>query len=119
MRRGVLMALLVAAALPVLAAPVQIKLWRHDTGDAEMASGRAAVERFNRSQQKWRVVVEAIPQGSYTESITAASLVGQLPCIIAMDQPTVPNSSPEKAKVLNATLPAFSSAPEPSYQPRR
>lgn len=85
----------VLAAVPAASfaagAPVQIKLWRHDTGDAEMASGRAAVERFNRSQSKWKVVVEAIPQGSYTESITAASLVGQLPCIIAMDQPTVPN----------------------------
>lgn len=89
--RRVTVAALAACALPVLAAPVEIRLWRHDTGDAEMAAGRAAVERFNRAQQQWKVVVEAIPQGSYTESITAASLVGQLPCIIAMDQPTVPN----------------------------
>ncbi|TWI50185.1 carbohydrate ABC transporter substrate-binding protein, CUT1 family (TC 3.A.1.1.-) [Pseudoduganella flava] len=86
-----MVAVLAACAVPVLAAPVEIRLWRHDTGDAEMAAGRAAVERFNRAQQQWKVVVEAIPQGSYTESITAASLVGQLPCIIAMDQPTVPN----------------------------
>ncbi|QBE65875.1 sugar ABC transporter substrate-binding protein [Pseudoduganella lutea] len=82
---------LAALALPVLAAPVEIRLWRHDTGDAEMAAGRAAIERFNRSQGRWKVVMEAIPQGSYTESITAASLVRQLPCVIAMDQPTVPN----------------------------
>lgn len=96
-----------AAALPVLAAPVTIKLWRHDTGDAEMAAGRAAVERFNRSQDRWKVVVEAIPQGSYTESITAASLVGQLPCIIAMDQPTVPNFAwAGHVRALDALLPA-------------
>jgi multiple sugar transport system substrate-binding protein len=84
-------ALLMLVATPALAAPVEIKLWRHDTGDVEMTSGKAAAERFNRSQNRWKVTIEAIPQGSYTESITAASMVGQLPCIIAMDQPTVPN----------------------------
>jgi multiple sugar transport system substrate-binding protein len=89
--KRILISALAALALPALAAPVDIKLWRHDTGDVEMAAGKAAVERFNRSQKRWKVTVEAIPQGSYTESITAASLVGQLPCIIAMDQPTVPN----------------------------
>jgi multiple sugar transport system substrate-binding protein len=90
MKRALII-LLTGLAGPAMAAPVEIKLWRHDTGDLEMAAGRAAVERFNRSQSQWKVVVEAIPQGSYTESITAASMVGQLPCIIALDQPTVPN----------------------------
>lgn len=95
------------ALAPALAAPVEIKLWRHDTGDAEMAAGRAAVERFNRSQTRWKVVVEAIPEGSYTESITAASMVGQLPCIIAMDQPTVPNFAwAGHVRPLDALLPA-------------
>ncbi|MBW8898991.1 MAG: extracellular solute-binding protein [Massilia sp.] len=92
---------------PALAAPVEIKLWRHDTGDAEMAAGKAAVERFNRSQSRWHVRVEAIPEGSYTESITAASLVGQLPCIIAMDQPTVPNFAwAGHVRPLDSLLPA-------------
>jgi multiple sugar transport system substrate-binding protein len=87
------------AALPVLAmlaaqglaAPIEIKVWRHDTGDAEMVASQNMVERFNHAQDKWRVVVETIPQGSYTESITAASLVGNLPCVMTIDQPTVPN----------------------------
>ncbi|HEX8602411.1 MAG TPA: extracellular solute-binding protein [Pseudoduganella sp.] len=103
---------LAALALPVLAAPVEIRLWRHDTGDAEMAAGRAAIERFNRSQQRWKVVMEAIPQGSYTESITAASLVGQLPCVIAMDQPTVPNFAwAGHVRPLDALLPPAAVAP--------
>ncbi|SFU27695.1 extracellular solute-binding protein [Pseudoduganella namucuonensis] len=89
--RGVLATLVLAAAAQSGAAPTEIKVWRHDTGDEEMAASKAAVERFNRSQHKWRVTVQSIPQGSYTESITAASLVGHLPCVIAMDQPTVPN----------------------------
>ena len=86
-----MLAALTLLALTCAAEPVQVKLWRHDTGDAEMVASRAAVARFNASQNKWRVVVDTMPQGSYTESITAASLVGQLPCVIAIDQPTVPN----------------------------
>ncbi len=89
--RRLALCVLAALAVRASAAPVDVQVWRHDTGDAEMAASRRAVERFNRSQDKWHVVVEAIPQGSYTESITAASMVGQLPCVIAIDQPTVPN----------------------------
>ncbi|TWI69256.1 carbohydrate ABC transporter substrate-binding protein, CUT1 family (TC 3.A.1.1.-) [Pseudoduganella lurida] len=104
--------LLVAWTLPALAAPVEIRLWRHDTGDVEMVASRAAVQRFNHAQGRWKVVVEAIPQGSYTESITAASLVGQLPCIIAMDQPTVPNFAwAGHIRPLDGLLPASAVAP--------
>jgi multiple sugar transport system substrate-binding protein len=110
MKRAVIMLAILAA--PVLAAPVEIKLWRHDTGDLEMTAGRAAVERFNHSQSRWKVTVEAIPQGSYTESITAASMVGQLPCIIAMDQPSVPNFAwTGHVRPLDTLLPADAVAP--------
>jgi multiple sugar transport system substrate-binding protein len=98
---------LTLVAAPALATPVDVKLWRHDTGDAEMASFKASVNRFNVVQNKWKVRVEAIPQGSYTESITAASMVGQLPCIIALDQPTVPNFAwAGHVQPLDALLPA-------------
>lgn len=90
MRRS-LLALLALLAGPGLAAPVDIKVWRHDTGDEEMSESKASVARFNNSQKKWKVTVEAMPQGTYTESITAAAMVGQLPCMITIDQPTVPN----------------------------
>jgi len=86
-----LCSVLVMMASHALAAPIEIKVWRHDTGDAEMVASRNMVDRFNRAQDKWKVVVETIPQGTYTESITAASLVGHLPCVMAIDQPAVPN----------------------------
>jgi multiple sugar transport system substrate-binding protein len=106
------LALLALPAASSLAAPVEIKVWRHDTGDAEMVASRSTVERFNRAQHKWKVVVEAIPQGSYTESITAASLVGQLPCVMTIDQPTVPNFAwAGNIRPLDGLLPA------PSVQP--
>jgi multiple sugar transport system substrate-binding protein len=90
MKRALLPGLAMVAAHTV-AAPVAITVWRHDTGDAEMVASRNMIDRFNRAQDKWKVVVETIPQGTYTESITAASLGGHLPCVMAIDQPAVPN----------------------------
>jgi multiple sugar transport system substrate-binding protein len=105
--RWTLLPVLAMLAAQVEAAPAEIKVWRHDTGDAEMVASRNMVERFNRSQNKWKVVVEAIPQGSYTESITAASLVGQLPCVMTIDQPTVPNFAwAGNIRALDGLLPA-------------
>jgi multiple sugar transport system substrate-binding protein len=91
MMKRALLPVLAMVASPALAAPIDITVWRHDTGDAEMVASRNMVDRFNRAQDKWKVVVETIPQGTYTESITAASLVGHLPCVMAIDQPAVPN----------------------------
>lgn len=114
MRRAILPVLAALATLagPGLAAPIEIKAWRHDTGDAEMLASRAMVERFNHSQNKWKVVVEAIPQGSYTESMTAASLVGQLPCIMTIDQAAVPNFAwAGNIRALDDLLPAAAVQP--------
>lgn len=106
MKWAMLPALAVATTY-ALAAPVEIKVWRHDTGDAEMMASRNMVERFNRAQDKWKVVVETIPQGSYTESITAASLVGNLPCVMTIDEPTVPNFAwADNIRPLDGLLPA-------------
>ncbi|GAB3469199.1 extracellular solute-binding protein [Massilia terrae] len=95
MSRGWIAALLVTTSVSCAAAPTEIRLWRHETAntgtDAEMMAGRAAVARFNASQDKWKVVVESMPQATYTAAITAASMVNQLPCVIAIDQPIVPN----------------------------
>ena len=68
-----------------------LTLWRHETGDAEVNQNLEAIARFNEMQDAYEVVFETLPQGTYTESIQAASLAGDLPCIFDMDQPTVPN----------------------------
>lgn len=87
-------ALLFIYSLPVLAGPDErttIKLWRHETGQDEMRASAEAVRRFNQSQTNWRIETESLPQGSYTQAITAAALAKQLPCILSVDQPIVPN----------------------------
>ncbi len=83
--------LIAGASAQAMAAPTEIKVWRHDTGAKEIGASKAAVERFNKSQNEYKVVMELIPEGAYTETINAAALAGKLPCALDMDQPVVPN----------------------------
>ncbi|GGJ43460.1 ABC transporter substrate-binding protein [Deinococcus roseus] len=92
MNRTLLSALLfLGFSVSAYAEPVTINMWRHETGDDEVNANKAAIERFNASQSKYKVVYESLPKGSYTQAITAAALANNLPCIFDMDQPTVPN----------------------------
>jgi len=79
------------AASMAAGAPVDIKIWRHETDDSEMKSSAASVERFNRKQSQYRVVTETLPQGSYQQAVVAAAMTHKLPCVLDLDQPTVPN----------------------------
>ena len=56
-----------------------------------MKPSAAAVERFNRKQSTYRIVTETLPQGSYQQAVVAAAMTKKLPCILDLDQPTVPN----------------------------
>ncbi len=91
MARKVILALGLILLTHAALAQTTLTLWRHETGDEEMNENLAQIEAFNASQDEWEIVRETLPQGSYTESVTAAALAGELPCIFDMDQPTVPN----------------------------
>jgi multiple sugar transport system substrate-binding protein len=80
-----------AACAGSIAAPLDIKIWRHETGDSEMKASADAVLRFNLKQSRYRIVTETLPQGSYQQSVVAAALTRKLPCVLDLDQPTVPN----------------------------
>ncbi len=69
----------------------EVVLWRHEAQSPELTESIAAIARFNTAQPRWRVRYETLPSGSYTESVTAAALAQQLPCILDVDQPVVPN----------------------------
>lgn len=91
MKRWLLSVLLAGIAGAAAAVPTDLVMWRHDTGDREMEASAAAVARFNARQDRWKLRVETMPQGSYQQSVVAAALSGRLPCIMALDQPSVPN----------------------------
>lgn len=76
---------------PAAAAPVDVKLWRHETGDSEMLASADAVLRFNQRQSQYRIVTETLPQGSYLQSVVAAAMTRKLPCVLDLDQPNVAN----------------------------
>lgn len=88
---SILLLSLSALVAPAIAAPTEITLWRHESGDIEVTTTRAMIDGFNKSQTKYKVVYENLPKGTYTQSVTAAAVAKKLPCLIDMDQPTVAN----------------------------
>lgn len=90
--------LVVLAAMLVLSGGVfaqettELSLWYHGAGNtAERDTLLNLIDSFNESQDEYEVVLEEFPQESYNESIVAAALSGDLPDIIDVDGPVMPN----------------------------
>lgn len=83
------------AATILLAGPVsaqtEVQMWYHGAGnhvEAEIIDG--IIADFNASQSDYAVVLESFPQENYNDSVEAAALAGNLPCIIDVDGPVMP-----------------------------
>jgi multiple sugar transport system substrate-binding protein len=69
-----------------------LKLWTHNAGNkTELASITKIVDDYNASQTKYKVQIQAFPQDSYNQSVTSAAAAKNLPCILDVDAPNVPN----------------------------
>lgn len=80
------------AATGTAAAQTELSMWYHGAGnEVEAAILNQIVEDFNASQGDWTVVVESFPQISYNDSVVASALAGNLPDIIDVDGPVMPN----------------------------
>lgn len=67
-------------------------MWYHGGGnEVESNILNSIIQDFNASQSDWAVKVESFPQGSYNDSVVAAALAGNLPCILDVDGPVMPN----------------------------
>lgn len=67
-------------------------MWNHAAGNPEeLATITAVIDAFNASQDTYVVRQEAFPQLVYGDAITAAALTNDLPCIVDIDGPIVPN----------------------------
>jgi multiple sugar transport system substrate-binding protein len=72
--------------------PVTLTMWYHGAGnEPERSILLGIVNDYNSSQDKYVVVVQDFPQISYNESVVAAALAGNLPDIIDVDGPVMPN----------------------------
>ena len=70
----------------------ELSMWTHSAGNpAELAVYEQIIEDFNSSQDEYTVVNEAFPQGAYNEAIVAAAASGDLPCLLDLDGPIMPN----------------------------
>ncbi len=67
-------------------------MWTHSAGNpAELEVYTKIIDEFNASQDQYTVVEESFPQGAYNDAIVAAAAAGDLPCLLDMDGPIVPN----------------------------
>ncbi len=73
-------------------APIELSMWYHGAGnEVESAIVRQIISDFNASQTDYVIALEDFPQDSYNESVVAGALAGDLPDIIDMDGPVMPN----------------------------
>lgn len=72
-------------------AQTEVNLWYHGGGNTvEREIVDTIIADFNGSQSDYSVVIEAFPQQSYNDSVEAAALAGNLPCILDVDGPVMP-----------------------------
>ncbi|MEO0990666.1 MAG: sugar ABC transporter substrate-binding protein, partial [Pseudomonadota bacterium] len=94
MRKGVTLAAFAALSFAgAAAAQTELSLWYHGAGsaNAEEALINELVAEFNASQSDWTVVLETFPQLAYNDAVGAAALAGELPDILDVDGPVMPN----------------------------
>lgn len=73
-------------------AQTELSMWYHGAGnEAEGRIINQIVSDFNASQDDWMVKLESFPQDSYNDSVVAGALSGNLPCIVDVDGPVMPN----------------------------
>ena len=93
-RLGILSGVLLGSAMFTSAALAQtaLTMWYHGAGnEVEGKLIQQIVDDFNTSQSDWTVAIESFPQESYNDSVTAAALAGNLPDILDVDGPIMPN----------------------------
>jgi multiple sugar transport system substrate-binding protein len=91
---GILTGMLLGATLFSGAAMAQTELsmWYHGAGnDVENGILNVIVSDFNASQSDWKVEVQKFPQIAYNDSVVAGALAGNLPDILDVDGPVMPN----------------------------
>ena len=72
-------------------AATNVSMWYHGAGnEVESNIINQIISDFNSSQSDYNVVLESFPQESYNDSVEAAALAGNLPCIIDVDGPVMP-----------------------------
>lgn len=86
-------ALLASVALTSVAqAQTTLSMWYHGAGnEGEAKVLNQIITDFNASQTDWMVELQSFPQAAYNDSVVAGALAGNLPDILDVDGPVMPN----------------------------
>lgn len=86
-------ALLATVAFTSLAqAQTTLSMWYHGAGnEVEAKVVNQIISDFNASQTDWKVELQSFPQAAYNDSVVAGALAGNLPDILDVDGPVMPN----------------------------
>ncbi|NLQ16985.1 extracellular solute-binding protein [Marinomonas sp. M1K-6] len=99
MKTKIMKNVLLVSTIPLLSmgainglAATDLSLWYHGAGNpVEAKIIDSMVDDFNKSQSEWKVTLQGFPQESYNDSVIAAALAGNLPDILDVDGPVMPN----------------------------
>lgn len=74
------------------AADGELTLWSHNAGSPlEIAVTEEIIKAFNGNQEAVQAALEPFPQDVYNDTVNAAALSGDLPDLLTVDGPNVPN----------------------------
>ncbi len=69
-----------------------LTMWYHGAGnEVESKIINQIITDFNGSQSDWKVELQSFPQAAYNDSVVAGALAGNLPDILDVDGPNMPN----------------------------
>lgn len=69
-----------------------LTMWYHGAGnEVELKLINEVIADFNGSQSDWKVELQSFPQAAYNDSVVAGALAGNLPDILDVDGPVMPN----------------------------
>jgi multiple sugar transport system substrate-binding protein len=73
-------------------AQTTLTMWYHGAGnEVESKIVNQIITDFNASQADWKVELQSFPQAAYNDSVVAGALAGNLPDILDVDGPVMPN----------------------------
>ncbi|WP_297109458.1 extracellular solute-binding protein [uncultured Devosia sp.] len=73
-------------------AQTTLTMWYHGAGnEVESNIVNQIISDFNASQSDWVVEMQSFPQAAYNDSVVAGALAGNLPDILDVDGPVMPN----------------------------
>jgi multiple sugar transport system substrate-binding protein len=69
-----------------------LSMWYHGAGnEVESKIINQIIADFNAAQTDWKVELQSFPQAAYNDSVVAGALAGNLPDILDVDGPNMPN----------------------------